>query len=42
MSELIVILVIALIFLERGKLPEVGNVIGKTRRDFRKAMTEPI
>jgi sec-independent protein translocase protein TatA len=41
MPELIVILVIALIFFGPGKLPEVGSVIGKAIRGFKKAMTEP-
>jgi sec-independent protein translocase protein TatA len=41
MPELIVILVIALIFFGPGKLPEVGSVIGKAIRGFKKAMDEP-
>ena len=41
MPELIVILVIALIFFGPGKLPEVGSVIGKAIRGFKKAMAEP-
>ena len=41
MPELIVILVIALIFFGPGKLPEVGGMIGKAIRGFKKAMEEP-
>jgi sec-independent protein translocase protein TatA len=41
MPELIVILVIALIFFGPGKLPEVGGVIGKAIRGFKKAMDAP-
>ena len=40
MPELIVILVIALIFFGPGKLPEVGSMIGKAIRGFKKAMDE--
>ena len=40
MPELIVILVIALIFFGPGKLPEVGSMIGKAIRGFKKAMSE--
>jgi sec-independent protein translocase protein TatA len=35
--ELIIILVIALLILGPGKLPEVGAAFGKTIREFRKA-----
>jgi sec-independent protein translocase protein TatA len=38
--ELIVVLVIALLVLGPGKLPEVGASLGKTIREFRKASTE--
>jgi sec-independent protein translocase protein TatA len=38
MPELMVVLVIALIFFGPGKLPELGGLIGKALRDFRKAM----
>ena len=38
--ELIVILVIALLVLGPGKLPEVGSALGKTIREFRKASTD--
>jgi sec-independent protein translocase protein TatA len=41
MPELIIILVIALIFFGPGKLPELGNTIGKAIRGFKKAMDEP-
>jgi sec-independent protein translocase protein TatA len=41
MPELVVILVIALIFFGPGKLPEVGSMIGKAIRGFKKAMAEP-
>jgi sec-independent protein translocase protein TatA len=38
--ELIIILVIALLILGPGKLPEVGAAFGKTIREFRKASTD--
>lgn len=38
--ELIIILVIALLVLGPGKLPEVGNALGKGIREFRKAATD--
>ncbi len=38
--ELIVILVIALLILGPGKLPEVGASIGKSIREFRKASSD--
>lgn len=38
--ELIIILVIALLVLGPGKLPEVGSSIGKAIREFRKASTD--
>ena len=38
--ELLIILVIALIVLGPGKLPEVGNALGKTIREFRKAASD--
>jgi sec-independent protein translocase protein TatA len=41
MPELAVILVIALIIFGPGKLPELGNLLGKTIRGFRRAMEEP-
>jgi TatA/E family protein of Tat protein translocase len=39
-GELILILVIALIFIGPGKLPEVGSSIGKSLREFRKASSD--
>ena len=41
MPELIVILVIALIFFGPGKLPDLGNSLGKAIRGFKRAMDEP-
>ncbi len=41
LPELIVILLIALIFVGPGKLPEVGKAIGKGIRNFKKAVEEP-
>jgi sec-independent protein translocase protein TatA len=41
MPELMVVLVIALIFFGPGKLPELGSMIGKALRDFKKAMDTP-
>jgi TatA/E family protein of Tat protein translocase len=38
--ELIVILVIALLIIGPGKLPEVGSALGKSIREFRKASTD--
>ena len=38
--ELIIILVIALLILGPGKLPEVGSAFGKTIREFKKAATD--
>jgi sec-independent protein translocase protein TatA len=40
-QELMVILAIVLIIFGPGKLPEIGNTLGKTVRGFRKAMEEP-
>jgi sec-independent protein translocase protein TatA len=39
--HLLVILVIVLIIFGPGKLPELGNSIGKAIRGFRKSMDEP-
>lgn len=41
MPEFLVILVIALIIFGPGRLPDVGNSIGKAIRGFKKAMEEP-
>ncbi|HEU4672517.1 MAG TPA: twin-arginine translocase TatA/TatE family subunit [Candidatus Limnocylindrales bacterium] len=38
--ELIIVLVIALLVLGPGKLPEVGSALGKSIREFRKAATD--
>ena len=38
--ELIIILVIALLILGPGKLPEVGSAFGKTIKEFRKASSD--
>ncbi len=38
--ELLIILVIALLVIGPGKLPEVGKALGSTIREFRKATTE--
>ncbi len=38
--ELIIILVIALLILGPGKLPEVGSAVGKTLREFRRASSD--
>jgi len=39
-GELIIILVIALLILGPGKLPDVGSALGKSIREFRKAATD--
>jgi sec-independent protein translocase protein TatA len=41
MPELMVILVIALIFFGPGKFPELGSLIGKTIRGFKKELDAP-
>jgi sec-independent protein translocase protein TatA len=38
--ELIIILVIALIIIGPGRLPDVGAALGKSIRDFRKASSD--
>lgn len=38
--ELIVILVIALIIFGAGKLPEIGSAVGKSIKEFKKAMKD--
>ncbi len=38
--ELIIILVIALIVIGPGRLPEVGSALGKSIREFRKASSD--
>jgi TatA/E family protein of Tat protein translocase len=39
-GELIIVLVIALIVVGPGKLPDVGSALGKSIREFRKAATD--
>ena len=39
--HLIVILVIVLIIFGPGKLPELGNSLGKSIKNFKKAMDDP-
>jgi TatA/E family protein of Tat protein translocase len=38
--ELVIILVVALLVLGPGKLPEVGSALGKSIREFRKAASD--
>jgi TatA/E family protein of Tat protein translocase len=38
--ELIIIIVIALLILGPGKLPDVGSALGKSIREFRKASSD--
>lgn len=38
--ELIILLVVVLIVFGPGKLPDIGNAIGKGVREFRKASTD--
>ena len=38
--HLIIVLVIAVVVLGPGKLPEVGAALGKTIREFRKATSD--
>ncbi len=40
LSELVVILVLALILFGPGKLPEVGKAIGKAIGEFKKGMSD--
>jgi TatA/E family protein of Tat protein translocase len=39
-GELLIILVIALVLVGPGKLPEVGSALGKSIREFRKAASD--
>jgi sec-independent protein translocase protein TatA len=41
MPEMVVILIVALLFFGPGKLPDLGNSLGKAIRGFKKAMEEP-
>jgi sec-independent protein translocase protein TatA len=38
--ELVIILVIALLVIGPGKLPDVGSALGKSIREFRKAVSD--
>lgn len=38
--ELLLVLILALLVLGPGKLPEVGSALGRTIREFRKASTD--
>jgi sec-independent protein translocase protein TatA len=38
--ELIIILIIALVFIGPGRLPDVGAALGKSIREFRKASSD--
>ncbi len=38
--ELIIVLIIALLVIGPRRLPEMGNAVGKTIREFRKASTD--
>ena len=40
-GELLVILVIVLVVFGAGRLPEIGEGLGKSIRNFRKAVHEP-
>lgn len=40
LTELVLILVLALIFFGPGKLPGVGQALGKTLKEFKKATIE--
>lgn len=40
-GELIIVLIIALIIIGPGKLPDVGSALGKSIREFRSAAKEP-
>lgn len=42
MSELILILVIALVVFGPGKLPEVGKALGKSLQEFKRATSESV
>ena len=38
--ELLLVLILALLILGPGKLPEVGSALGRTIREFRRATTD--
>ncbi len=39
-AEIIIILIIAIVFIGPGRLPDVGAALGKSIREFRKASTD--
>ena len=39
--ELLVILVVCLVIFGPGKLPEIGEALGKGMRDFQRALQQP-
>jgi len=39
-SELLIILILSLIILGPGKLPEVGQALGKALREFKRAVRD--
>lgn len=41
MQELLLILLVAMLVFGAGKLPEIGSGIGRSIKNFRKAMNEP-
>lgn len=41
MPEMLIILVIILIIFGAGKLPDIGNALGRGIRNFKKASKEP-
>ena len=40
--EILLILVIVLVIFGAGKLPQIGNALGKSIKEFRKARTEDV
>ena len=41
LTELLIIVVIALVFFGPGKLPELGSAMGKAIRGFKKSVSDP-
>lgn len=41
MTELLILLLIALVIFGANKLPEIGAGLGKAIKNFKKALTEP-
>ena len=41
LPELLVVMVVALLIFGPKRLPEIGNSVGKTIKEFRKTMSEP-